>query len=71
MRVCRPSVIAVTKFISDRALRIRIYRFAAALMVLALIPVAALASQQGILVMQKWKTSDKCTQQAQAALRRI
>ena len=43
------------------------HRFAAALLVLLLIPAAALASQQGVIVMQKWKLSDKCTQQAQAA----
>ena len=40
---------------------------AAALLVLVLIPAAALASQQGVVVVQKWKMSDKCTQQAQAA----
>lgn len=43
------------------------HRFAAALLVLALIPATVLASQQGVVVVQKWKMSDKCTQQAQAA----
>lgn len=43
------------------------YRLAAALLALILIPAAALASQQGVVVVQKWKLSDKCTQQAQAA----
>jgi hypothetical protein len=43
------------------------HRFAAALLVLVLIPAAALASQQGVVVVQRWKLSDKCAQQAQAA----
>lgn len=43
------------------------YRFAAPLFALALLPAAALASQQGVVVVQKWKLSDKCAQQAQAA----
>ena len=43
------------------------HRNAAALIALLLIPAAALASQQGVVVVQKWKMSDKCTQQAQAA----
>jgi hypothetical protein len=34
---------------------------------LVLLPAAALASQQGVVVVQKWKLSDKCSQQAQAA----
>lgn len=43
------------------------YRLAAALVVFVLIPAAGLASQQGVVVVQKWKLSDKCAQQAQAA----
>jgi hypothetical protein len=43
------------------------HRIAAALVALLLIPAAALASQQGVVVVQKWKMSDKCAQQAQAA----
>lgn len=43
------------------------YRIAAALLALLLLPAAALASQQGVVVVQKWKLSDKCAQQAQAA----
>ena len=43
------------------------HRFAAALFALVLLPAAALASQQGVVVVQKWKLSDKCAQQAQAA----
>lgn len=42
-------------------------RFAAALVVLLLMTATAPASQQGVVVAQKWKASDKCTQQAQAA----
>ena len=43
------------------------HRIAAALVALMLVPAAASASQQGVVVVQKWKMSDKCTQQAQAA----
>jgi hypothetical protein len=43
------------------------YRFAVALVALLLIPAAASASQQGVVVLQRWKLADKCTQQAQAA----
>ena len=43
------------------------HRFVVALAMLLLIPAATLASQQGVVVTQKWKMSDKCTQQAQAA----
>jgi len=43
------------------------HRFAAALVALLLIPATASASQQGVVVVQKWKLADKCTQQAQAA----
>ena len=43
------------------------HKFAAALVALLLIPAAAFASQQGVVVVQKWKLADKCTQQAQAA----
>jgi hypothetical protein len=43
------------------------YPFAAALLALLMIPAAAFASQQGVVVVQKWKLADKCTQQAQAA----
>lgn len=42
-------------------------RIAASLFALLLLPAAALASQQGVVVVQKWKMSDKCAQQAQAA----
>ena len=42
-------------------------RLAAALPILLLMPAAALASQQGNVVVQKWKLMDKCTQQAQMA----
>ena len=42
-------------------------RLTAFLAILVLAPAAALASQQGVTVVQKWKLSDKCTQQAQAA----
>jgi hypothetical protein len=42
-------------------------RLAAALPILLLMPAAALASQQGNVVVQKWKLMDKCTQQAQTA----
>ena len=42
-------------------------RLAAALPILLLIPAAALASQPGNVVVQRWKLMDKCTQQAQAA----
>ena len=42
-------------------------RLTAFLAILVLAPAAALASQQGVTVLQKWKMSDKCTQQAQAA----
>jgi hypothetical protein len=42
-------------------------RFAATLVVLLLMPAAALASQQGVVVTQKWKASDKCAEKAQAA----
>jgi hypothetical protein len=43
------------------------YRLAAALFALLLIPIGASASQQGVVVLQRWKLADKCTQQAQAA----
>jgi hypothetical protein len=42
-------------------------RLTAYIVILALAPAAALASQQGVAVAQKWKMMDKCTQQAQAA----
>jgi hypothetical protein len=42
-------------------------RLAASIVVLALAPAAALASQPGIGAMARWKLADKCTQQAQAA----
>jgi len=43
------------------------HRIPAALLALLLIPAAASASQQGVVVVQKWKMADKCTAQAQAA----
>jgi hypothetical protein len=43
------------------------HRFAVLLFAFVLLPAAALASQQGVVVVQKWKLSDKCAQQAQAA----
>ena len=42
-------------------------RIAAALLLVALAAGAAHASQQGIVVEQKWKVMDKCAQQAQIA----
>jgi type II secretory pathway component PulL len=42
-------------------------RLAICLAILILAPGAAVASQQGVAVVQKWKLADKCTQQAQAA----
>ena len=60
-----------TRYTPPRCRRCRfgtpMHRIAAALVALLLIPAAALASQQGVVVVQKWKMSDKCTQQAQAA----
>lgn len=43
--------------------------FAATLLALVFVlsPSAARASQQGVVVVQKWKLSDKCAQQAQTA----
>ena len=43
------------------------HRLVAALLFVALTPAAAVASQQGVIVMKKWKTMDLCAQQAQAA----
>ncbi len=37
------------------------------LAILALAPAAAVATQQGILVIKNWKAMDKCAAQAQAA----
>ena len=42
-------------------------RLVASLAIVALAPSAALASQQGVIALGKWKLVDKCTQQAQAA----
>ena len=42
-------------------------RLAMLLLILALAPSAARASQQGVLVMKNWKTMDQCTKEAQAA----
>lgn len=42
------------------------HRFAAAFLALALAP-AAHASQQGVIVLKKWKQMDVCTQKAQEA----
>ena len=37
------------------------------LLVLAIVPAAARASQQGIIVVKKWQAMDKCTERAYAA----
>ncbi len=42
-------------------------RLAIPLLVLALAPATAPASQQGVVVMKNWKTMDKCVQEAQTA----
>jgi hypothetical protein len=42
-------------------------RLAIPLLILALAPSAARASQQGIVVMKNWKVMDKCAQEAQTA----
>ena len=42
-------------------------RFAMALLILALGPAAAQATQQGVLVMKNWRTMDQCAKEAQAA----
>lgn len=42
-------------------------RFAMALLILALSPGIARASQPGLVVTKNWKEMDKCAQQAQAA----
>jgi hypothetical protein len=47
--------------------RIGMKRLAIPLLILALAPAAAPASQQGIVVMKNWKTMDKCVQEAQTA----
>jgi len=42
-------------------------RLAIPLLVLALAPAVAWASQQGIVVMKNWKTMDQCAKEAQTA----
>jgi hypothetical protein len=42
-------------------------RLALFLLILALLPATARASQQGIVVTKNWKTMDKCAQEAQTA----
>jgi len=42
-------------------------RLAILLLVLALAPAAARASQQGLVVTKNWKTMDKCASEAQTA----
>ena len=42
-------------------------RFAAGVFAIALAPVAAQASQQGVIVTKNWKTMDICAKQAQTA----
>jgi hypothetical protein len=42
-------------------------RLAIALLILALGPAAAQATQQGVLVMKNWRTMDQCAKEAQAA----
>jgi len=42
-------------------------RLAISLLILALAPAAAWATQQGIVVMKNWKTMDKCASEAQTA----
>ncbi len=47
--------------------RIGMNRLAIPLLILALAPAAARASQQGIVVMKNWKTMDQCAKEAQTA----
>jgi len=42
-------------------------RLAIPLLILALAPAAAWASQQGVVVMKNWKTMDQCAREAQTA----
>ena len=42
-------------------------RLASVLLVLALAPTAATASQQGVVVMKNWKVMDQCAREAQTA----
>jgi len=42
-------------------------RLAMALLILALVPGAALASQQGMTVTKNWRAMDQCARDAQAA----
>ena len=42
-------------------------RIAIPLLILALAPAAAWASQQGVVVMKNWKTMDQCAREAQTA----
>ncbi len=45
----------------------QMYRLALALLILALAPPMAVASQQGVVVTKNWKAMDRCALQAQAA----
>jgi len=47
--------------------RIRMNRLGIVLLILALAPAAARASQQGLLVTKNWKTMDQCAKEAQTA----
>jgi hypothetical protein len=45
----------------------RMNRFAIALLIVLAVPGVALATQQGNIVVQNWKSMDVCTRQAQVA----
>jgi hypothetical protein len=47
--------------------RIAMNRLAIALLILALAPAAARASQQGIVVLKNWRVMDQCAREAQTA----